>query len=179
MLIQKLRLQRGWSQQQLADLSGLSTRTIQRLENGHPASVESLKSLAAVFEVDFQTLQGEPAMTPAISAPVLPAATAPATPEAAATDAIATASASREEEEAFDHVRKVKSLYRGVLIYLIVMTALLAVNLLNYRGHLWVIWPALGWGLVLCIRALKTWDVLPFDPEWEKRQVEKRLGRKL
>ena len=32
MLIQKLRLQRGWSQQQQADLSGLSVRTIQRLE---------------------------------------------------------------------------------------------------------------------------------------------------
>lgn len=31
-LIQKLRLQHGWSQQQLADLSGLSVRTIQRLE---------------------------------------------------------------------------------------------------------------------------------------------------
>ena len=28
MLIQKLRLQRGWSQQQLADLSGLSVRTM-------------------------------------------------------------------------------------------------------------------------------------------------------
>ncbi len=44
MLIQKLRLQRGWSQQQLADLSGLSVRTIQRLEKGQDASTESLKS---------------------------------------------------------------------------------------------------------------------------------------
>ena len=57
MLIQKLRLQRGWSQQQLADLSGLSVRTIQRLEQGQVASTESLKSLAAVFEIDFSTLQ--------------------------------------------------------------------------------------------------------------------------
>ena len=53
MMIQKLRLQRGWSQQQLAEMSGLSTRTIQRLENGNSASIESLKSLAAVFEVIF------------------------------------------------------------------------------------------------------------------------------
>ena len=57
MLIQKLRLQRGWSQQQLADLSGLSVRTIQRLEKGLDASTESLKSLAAVFEIDFSQLQ--------------------------------------------------------------------------------------------------------------------------
>src|SRR5205814_6188705 len=53
MLIQKLRLKRGWSQQQLADASGLSVRTIQRIENGAAASTESLKCLAAVFEVDF------------------------------------------------------------------------------------------------------------------------------
>jgi transcriptional regulator with XRE-family HTH domain len=31
MLVQKLRLQRGWSQQQLAELSGLKVRTIQRI----------------------------------------------------------------------------------------------------------------------------------------------------
>lgn len=36
MLIQKLRLQRGWSQEQLADLSGLSVHTIQRLEEDKP-----------------------------------------------------------------------------------------------------------------------------------------------
>ncbi len=46
-LVQKLRLQRGWSQEQLAELSGLSVRTIQRLERGQPASVVSLKDNAA------------------------------------------------------------------------------------------------------------------------------------
>jgi transcriptional regulator with XRE-family HTH domain len=57
MLVQKLRLQRGWSQQQLAELSGLNVRTIQRIEKGQEPSVESLKSLAAVFNVDFSTQQ--------------------------------------------------------------------------------------------------------------------------
>ena len=67
MRIQKLRLQRGWSQEQLAELSGLSTRTIQRLERGQPASLETLKALAAVFDVDLTTLK-EPDM-PAIADP--------------------------------------------------------------------------------------------------------------
>ena len=49
MLVQKLRLQRGWSQQQLAELSGLNVRTIQRIEKGQEPSVESLKSLAGGF----------------------------------------------------------------------------------------------------------------------------------
>jgi len=66
MLIQKLRLQRGWSQEQLADLSGLSVRTIQRLERGQPASVESLKALGAAFEIDFSDLK-EPEMSTTIS----------------------------------------------------------------------------------------------------------------
>jgi transcriptional regulator with XRE-family HTH domain len=57
MLVQKLRLQRAWSQQQLAELSGLNVRTIQRIEKGQEPSVESLKSLAAVFNVDFLTLK--------------------------------------------------------------------------------------------------------------------------
>ena len=61
MLIQKLRLQRGWSQEQLAELSGLSVRTIQRLERGHAASTESLKAIGSVFEIDFSQLQ-EPVM---------------------------------------------------------------------------------------------------------------------
>ena len=32
MHVQKLRLKKGWSQQQLADFSGLSVRTVQRIE---------------------------------------------------------------------------------------------------------------------------------------------------
>ncbi len=53
MIIRKLRLQRGWSQEQLAELSGLSIRTIQRIERGQKPGLESLKSLAAVFETSY------------------------------------------------------------------------------------------------------------------------------
>jgi transcriptional regulator with XRE-family HTH domain len=50
--IKKMRLERHWSQEQLAEMSRLSIRTIQRIENGENASLESLKSLASVFETD-------------------------------------------------------------------------------------------------------------------------------
>ncbi len=40
-------------------MSGLSLRTIQRIESGNKASLESLKSLAAVFEIDISTLEQE------------------------------------------------------------------------------------------------------------------------
>ncbi len=59
MIIKKLRLQNHWSQEQLAQFTGLSSRTIQRIESGNQASIESLKSLAAVFEIDISKLTEE------------------------------------------------------------------------------------------------------------------------
>ena len=46
----------------LARHSGLSTRTIQRIESGHTPGLESLKCLAAVFETSISTLMQEQAM---------------------------------------------------------------------------------------------------------------------
>jgi transcriptional regulator with XRE-family HTH domain len=59
MILKQLRLSRLLSQEQLAQMSGLSVRTIQRIESGHTPSVESLKCLAAVLEVDVSTLNQE------------------------------------------------------------------------------------------------------------------------
>ena len=52
--IRELRKEKGWSQSDLSDLTGLSARTIHRIENGQvKPSVESAKALAAVFELPF------------------------------------------------------------------------------------------------------------------------------
>ena len=51
MIVRRLREKRNWSQEELATMSGLSTRTIQRIESGNKASLESLKALASVFEI--------------------------------------------------------------------------------------------------------------------------------
>jgi transcriptional regulator with XRE-family HTH domain len=56
MNIQQRRLEKEWSQDQLARYSGLSTRTIQRIESGQKVGLESLKCLAAVFEISANTL---------------------------------------------------------------------------------------------------------------------------
>ena len=63
MNIQQRRLERGWSQEELASHSGLSTRTIQRIESGQKAGLESLKCLAAVFETSVSALMQEQTMT--------------------------------------------------------------------------------------------------------------------
>jgi transcriptional regulator with XRE-family HTH domain len=59
MILKQLRLSRHLSQEQLAQMSGLNVRTIQRIESGNKASLESLKCLASVLEVDVSTLNQE------------------------------------------------------------------------------------------------------------------------
>jgi transcriptional regulator with XRE-family HTH domain len=54
--IRELREQRAWTQVHLADASGVSLRTIQRLERMHSCSSETLLSLAAALDVDVQCL---------------------------------------------------------------------------------------------------------------------------
>ena len=63
MNIQQRRLEKGWSQEELARHSGLSTRTIQRIESGQKGGLESLKCLAAVFETSVSALMQEQTMT--------------------------------------------------------------------------------------------------------------------
>ncbi|MEE8295143.1 MAG: helix-turn-helix transcriptional regulator [Sphingomonadales bacterium] len=57
MNLKKLRTEKGWSQEQLAEISGVSARTIQRLEKGEKPGMETLKALAAGFEVSVSELK--------------------------------------------------------------------------------------------------------------------------
>lgn len=59
MILKELRISRHFSQEQLAQMSGLNVRTIQRIESGNNASLESLKCLAAALSVDISTLKQE------------------------------------------------------------------------------------------------------------------------
>jgi transcriptional regulator with XRE-family HTH domain len=179
MLVQKLRLQRGWSQEQLAELSGLSVRTIQRIERGLPASNETLKSLASVFEIDFSTLQAtqEPAMTTQTTVNSSPAFNQTANN---ATPPFQAQSVNADEEAAFRHVRKIRGFYGHVFRYIVIIGALAIFNLIKTPDRMWVIWPALGWGLGLMFHGMRVFGTMPFmNADWEKRQVEKYLGRKL
>ncbi|MCG3864165.1 MULTISPECIES: 2TM domain-containing protein [unclassified Photobacterium] len=155
MIIRKLRLQRGWSQEQLSQLSGLSIRTIQRIEQGQKAGLESLKSLAAVFEIQVSDLQMEPPMNKEISI-------------------------TEDEKQAINYVKGIKGFYSNLTTYILVISALFVINYFTSPDYWWAVWPALGWGIGIVSHALSAFEVLNiFGPEWEKKQVEKRLGRKL
>jgi transcriptional regulator with XRE-family HTH domain len=59
--IREQRERRAWSQEHLAEVSGLGLRTIQRIETTGKASYESARSLAAVFGMDVAELRVEDA----------------------------------------------------------------------------------------------------------------------
>lgn len=55
-LVRDLRTKANWSQEELAAASGLSIRTIQRVESGGRAGLETRKALAAAFGVTVNDL---------------------------------------------------------------------------------------------------------------------------
>jgi transcriptional regulator with XRE-family HTH domain len=54
--IKRWREERHWSQEHLAELAGVGVRTVQRIETDEKASGDSLKALAAAFNVDVMAL---------------------------------------------------------------------------------------------------------------------------
>lgn len=159
MIVRKLRINKGLSQEQLASMAGVSTRTLQRIERGANASTETLKCLAAVLETDFTKLRKEQPM---------PSKTAPENPEL-----------QTDEREAMEYVRDIKAFYTHAIIYGVVMVGLFTLNIVTSSGYFWAIWPALGWGIGLAAHGLSIFEVVNlFGDNWEKRQIERWLDRK-
>ncbi len=60
----ELRRSRSWSQEELAIAAGLNRRTVQRIERQATASLQSLKAMAAAFDVDSDDLRIEARVMP-------------------------------------------------------------------------------------------------------------------
>ncbi len=162
MIVRKLRLRNGWSQDQLAELTDVSVRTIQRVERGHKPSLETAKALAAVFEVDVTTFITEhETMTnfdqdnPTPSSEHL----------------------QPDEAQALEYAKGVKDFLSGLIAYVI-----LAIVFFSVRGfdEPLLYWVFGGVGLGLIVHGLMSFEVirLPFQ-DLERKVAEKRLGRKL
>jgi transcriptional regulator with XRE-family HTH domain len=60
--LKAIRTSRHLSQEDLAKISGLNVRTIQRIEGGQQPSLESLKCLASALDIDLSELRQEKQM---------------------------------------------------------------------------------------------------------------------
>ena len=189
MSIKQLRLDRGWSQEHLSQVSGLSVRTVQRIEQGNKAGLESLKALASVFEINISDLTGAELNESELRHS-----------DANATDHIAFDSNSmdapllkktRSEDKKMEsknnataearviaQVKRIKGFYKNLAYYMCIVTLLFAVNLFTNPAYIWAIWPALGWGIAIVLQGLSAFDILNFfGSDWEKKQIAKRLDK--
>lgn len=157
MIVQKLRLQKGWSQTQLAELSGLNVRTIQRIEKGESASNESLKALASVFEMDFNELKTQGGVV-------------------VKNIGIAKLNSglSMDELLAYSRLNRVKSFYNHLIKFVLIVAALGVFNYLKTPTKPWIMWVIIGWGAGLIWHAYRTF-VRGFNPEWKKSYIEKQM----
>lgn len=122
MSIKELRNKHAWSQEELAKRTKLSTRTIQRIEKDNKASLESLKILSEVFNMEIKELQN-----------ILN------------NQVVENNNDIKKYNTFFEYLKNDKSVMRFIMIN----TLLIIINLLTSTNTLWFIYPLLGWGIPL------------------------------
>lgn len=155
-LVRQLREQRAWSQEHLAEVAGLSLRTVQRVEGDGSASAETRMALAAALDIDVSALSLPAAAS--VSPASGPPAVEPAQPDAvptghgASTAGVVTGAAP-QQPLTFDQYR--------MLRLALVMVLVLAVDLVRNGAVTWSRWPLLAVGMLLVLRLFRSKWVQP------------------
>lgn len=160
MSIQHRRTERGWSQEELAMHAGVSARTIQRLETGKRASLETLKCLAAVFETTVSELVEEQAMTATTTKPTQNNALQAET-----------------EKQAIAYVQNVKAFHMNWIAAIIILPVLYILNQRLSPEFDWFFIVALCWGAAIALHALVIFGMFSvFGGEWEQKQFQNKMN---
>ena len=81
-------------------------------------------------------------------------------------------------ERAKKRVEETKGLYIHLGVYLIVNTALFAINMITNPDTLWFFWPLLGWGIGLALHVFAfVAEGRLLGPEWEERKLHEIVQR--
>lgn len=87
-----------------------------------------------------------------------------------------------ERERARVHVRALRGFYMHAMVYGSVMVMLVLINLLTgaaWRGHWWVQWPALGWGILLILHGIfVNYGAGLLGTDWEERKIDEIMRRR-
>ncbi|HGM7288808.1 TPA: helix-turn-helix domain-containing protein [Serratia marcescens] len=148
--IRPLRLEKGWSQEQLAAIAGLSTRTVQRIENGEQASLETLTAIAAALGVQVSDLNAPPQ------------APQEETPEA---------------QRLRRQVAAEGKLLSMAVRFAVIGAILLAVNVFTHPHYLWALWAIGGMSLSLIMRAVRTLLLRNVFSRWQEQRLAQKLRR--
>ena len=157
MTIQKRRLDNGWSQEDLALHSGLSARTIRRIEGGNKASLESLKCLAAVFETSVSDLVQEQTMSRTYS------------PNQHRIE--------QAEKDAIAYVQNLRAFHMNWIAFIVIMPCLLLLNIWLSPQFLWVMIVGLCWIAAIILNALVLFGLFSlFGGNWEQLEFQKQMN---
>ena len=75
-------------------------------------------------------------------------------------------------------VHHIKGFYIHLIVYVLVNSGLLLLDLLISPGTFWFYWPLLGWGIGLAAHAMAVFGAGRwFGPEWEEREIRKIMDR--
>lgn len=160
MTIKDRRLEKAWSQEYLAQVSGLSVRTIQRVEGGQKAGLDTLQSLAAAFDIDVAELQEDGTMI---------------------RQSTKTETAGLQDEERSprqtEYIHNIKGFHMNWVTFLVVVPCLFALDHFVTPGPYWVQWVIGSWGGAIVLHAVLLYFYFGvFGKEWEKKAL-KRLGK--
>ncbi|KFK92320.1 MULTISPECIES: 2TM domain-containing protein [unclassified Serratia (in: enterobacteria)] len=154
--IKQLRLSRAWSQEQLAELSSLSVRTIQRIENGEQASLETLSAIAAVFNISVTEISGsgeQPYIEQRDNA------------------------LDQQIENAKARVAAESNFYRNLLVYVVVNLFLYAINHFITPASIWFVWPLAIWGTFILLQGAKVFFLQDWLARWQQERLQKILRK--
>ncbi|OKB68565.1 DNA-binding protein [Serratia marcescens] len=149
--IRPLRLEKGWSQEQLATIAGLSTRTVQRIENGEQASLETLTAIAAALGVQVSDLNAQPQ---------------PETPNDVS-----------EEQRIRRQVAAESKLLSMAVRFAFIGALLFAINWFTHPQYLWSLWAIGGMSIALIMRAVRTLLLRNVFSRWQQQRLEQKLRR--
>lgn len=150
--IRPLRLEKGWSQEQLATIAGLSTRTVQRIENGEQASLETLTAIAAALGVQVSDLNAQSQQT----------TMGEETPD---------------EQRLRRQVAAEGKLLSMAVRFAVIGAILLAVNVFTHPHYLWSLWAIGGMSLALVMRAVRTLLLRNVFSRWQEQRLAQKLRR--
>ncbi|RXJ73174.1 XRE family transcriptional regulator [Veronia nyctiphanis] len=133
-------------------MAGVTTRAIQRIEQGNRPSLETRKALASVFEVDLSKLELEDEQMQNET------------------------ELKTDEQHALLYAKRLKEFFEYLITY--VFMAVIFLIVMHDEPVVYVIFAGLGVGLV--VQGLIAFEKIQFfSPNWERKLVEKKLGRQL
>ncbi len=155
MHLKALRQKHNWSQEQLAALSGLNVRTIQRAEKGEGVGIETLKSLAAVFEVDIDEIK-----------------TGSTNPNEH-NDLQTSKESTSDLERAQDEVREKKQFYILTLFLVTIFVLFLVPNYNQGENLGALVYCAISFSFIIGTHGFIVFQ--PFGDKWEKKKVKQAM----